>query len=61
MDTEDVKITTMGRIIASIQYTNIGKKESMFIYTALVLRYLYIIEGLKKDELQEVANDLSLI
>ncbi len=41
------------------RYTNnIGKKEGMFLYTSLVLRYLHIIEGLAKDELLEVANGI---
>lgn len=35
------------------------KEAGMFLYTALVLRYLHVIEGLEKDELLEVADALS--
>ena len=34
------------------------REEGMFLYTALVLRYLHVIEGLGKDELLKVAGSL---
>ena len=40
------------------QYINIGKDVGVFFYTALVLRYLHVIEGLGMDELLEVADSI---
>ena len=34
------------------------KDEGMFLYTALVLRYLHVIEGLNESELLEVAKGI---
>ena len=42
------------------QYINIEKEAGMFLYAALILRYLHVIEGIGKDELLEVANGLPL-
>ena len=38
--------------------TRIDKEAGMFIYTALALRYLHVIECLGKDELLEVVDSL---
>lgn len=34
-----------------------NKEEGLFLYTALVLRYLHVIENLNENELTEVAKD----
>lgn len=40
------------------QRINIGKDAGMFLYAALVFRYLHVIEGLGKYELLEVADSM---
>ena len=35
-----------------------NKEEGMFLYTALVLRYLYVIENLTGDELMQIAEGI---
>ena len=36
------------------------KEAGMFTYTALVLRYLHVIEGLEENELTEIGQSMSL-
>ncbi len=36
------------------------REAGMFIYTALVLRYLHVIEGLEENELTEIGQSLPL-
>ena len=45
-------------IIDTSQYIDIREEVKMFLYAALVFRYLHVIEGLEKDELLEVADSL---
>lgn len=44
-------------ILSSLSFY-FNRDEGIFLYTALVLRYLHVIEGLGKDELLEVINGI---